>query len=471
MFPTRWISRLFLLLPLTFLILIPVSRASAQGGPSREVALLRSRVQELEAQNEKILEQLSSIQALLGEAVAPEAPTENIEVASRVPIIGGSLSTVRSNVEAAPVAMIREVAQAQLPVFETEGNRIQLGVYGFVRMDAIFDDSRANAAQTPTAIRSEPAGTDSQSNFALHPRLTRIGLNFTAPDQVGGATLTGRIETDFQNGGRESRATPRFRQAFMRLGWGDHSLLAGQTQDLISPLFPSVNADTLMWNAGNLGDRRMQVRYGYDPSEGLSFRAGIGLTGAVDGQDTDGNGIRDGEASTLPHFQGRIGYNSSNVIVGVWSHYARFRTDTTYAGRNDFQGYSYGADFDFRFTPEISLRGEVWAGSNLSDVRGGIGQAFNTVTGREIDSRGGWLEVGLRKGPYAFSTGYTMDDPRNSQLGSEAPTENRAWYLTNRFNIAQPLTLGVDYMYWWTHYKDLAKGTDNRVNLYLIYGF
>src|SRR5207302_8066233 len=124
------------------------------------------------------------------------------------------------------------------------------------------------------------------------------------------------------------------------------------------------------------------------------------------------------------------GYNSKNrkVLMGAWSHYARLKTDTPFGGRTKFDSYSYGSDFDFRLTPTLSLRGEGWAGSNLSDFRGGIGQSFNTTTGREIDSRGGWAELAIRPGRYAFSTGFTIDDPKNQHVACQGRTANKAWY-------------------------------------------
>jgi hypothetical protein len=124
-----------------------------------------------------------------------------------------------------------------------------------------------------------------------------------------------------------------------------------------------------------------------------------------------------------------------------------------------------------RFTPQITLRGEIWAGSNLSDFRGGIGQSFNTSTGREIDSRGGWSELGIRRGRYAFSTGYTTDDPKNWHVPFQGATENRAWYVTNQFRPDPPLMFGIDYLYWTTNFKGVNRGTDNRINAYVIYFF
>jgi hypothetical protein len=299
-------------------------------------------------------------------------------------------------------------------------------------------------------------------------------MNFRAPDDLaslGDAVLTGRIEADFQNGGRESRAVPRMRHAYLQLDWNRHSLLAGQTSDLISPLFPAANGDTLMWNAANLGDRRMQIRYAYAAESGLGFEAGIGATGAVSPLDADGNGIRDGEAAVVPNFQGRVSYDTEAFTLGAWSHYGRMHTDVLFGTKQDFNSYSYGTDFDFRVHPRVRVRGEAWAGSNLGDMRGGIGQFWNAATGREIDSRGGWAEVGLQSGPHGLFAGYTVDDVTNQHVGVGGRTENRAWYLTNRFDLADPLTLGVDYIHWRTHFKDQPHGTDNRINLYLIYGF
>lgn len=457
---------------LAWALLIPSPKAAAQD--STETERLRERVARLEAQNEAILRQLEALRDSPDQTTGERPHSSGPEAASTVPILPASVTpAVAAPVAAGPASPPQ---QAQQPPVQTEGNRSDVSFYGFVRVDAIFDDSRPNAFQTPTLIRSEAAGAENRSNFTFHPRLTRIGMNYRAPaplDSLGSARLTGRIEMDFQNGGRESRAIPRYRHAFFQLGWGPQSLIAGQNWDIISPLFPTVNADTLMWNAGNLGDRRVQLRYSYEPSSGFNLRAGLGLTGAVDGQDADANGVLDGEASTMPNFQGRLGYNAPNgkVLLGLWSHYAQSQTDTAVGGKTDFDSYSYGGDFEFRFTPQVNLKSEIWAGSHLSDFRGGIGQSFHTGTGKEIDSRGGWVELGLRAGRYGFSTGYTMDDPKNGHVASGAATENRAWYVTNQFRLAPPLTFGMDYLYWTTHFKGLNKGTDNRFNLYFIYGF
>lgn len=413
---------------------------------SGDLEALQRRIADLEAKNREIVAALAELsgQVTAAQAKAPEQVTSKTSTDSP-----------------APVAVV------------TEGNRSRLSFYGFARVDAILDDSRPNAAQTPTFIPSENATARNNDDFTLHPRLTRLGMNYAGPtiESIGGARLGGKVELDFQNGGSESRAIPRARQLYARLDWQHGSLLLGQTSDIIAPLFPSVNADTLMWNAGNLGDRRTQIRYG-QTSGPLSFTAGLALTGAVDQQDLDGNGIRDGEDSGIPHVQARAGYKADGVELGIWGHYANAETTLPVNGRRSFDSHSIGIDFLLQPHALVSIKGELWTGVGLSDVRGGIGQSVNLTTGRAIDSSGGWFELGVKASSiHSVALGWTYDDPANKDLSAGARKLNRAWYLVNQLRLGPALLLGLDYLRWRTGYLGLPQGTDHRFNLYGVYTF
>src|SRR5207248_11313586 len=161
----------------------------------------------------------------------------------------------------------------------------------------------------------------SNSQFTLHPRLTRLGWNLAAPpDTLKGSKVSGKIEMDWQNGGGvtvESRPLPRIRHAYLQLQRGASTWLFGQTWDLISPLFPSPNDDTLQWNAGNLGDRRPQVRYTSETANRpFSAAVALGLTSAIYAKDLDANGIRDGEDSGAPNVQARLGWKKGSTDLG-----------------------------------------------------------------------------------------------------------------------------------------------------------
>jgi hypothetical protein len=203
---------------------------------------------------------------------------------------------------------------------------------------------------------------------------------------------------------------------------------------------------------------------------------GIGLTGAVDALDLDDNGIRDGEASGLPSVQGRAAVSyplgTRRLIVGAWAHRAALETTAPIAGDNDFPSHALGVDVEVPLGKRFITRGEAWTGRNLSDVRGGIAQSINRTTGRGIDSRGGWVEVGGDLAPrYSLFAGATADAPDEDDLPTGGRSWNGAWYVVNRFNAGRPFVLGADYLRWRTEYRDLPDGTDNRVNIYAIYNF
>lgn len=367
--------------------------------------------------------------------------------------------------------------------------------YGFARLDMIYSDSRQNNSQLPAFVRSEdptaPVAIGSPANsdlFTMHPRLTRFGADFIGPniERLGNAKVTGKLEIDFYGGGSESRANPRMRHAWVKLAWDDFSILGGQTSDVISPIFPVVNPDFVMWGAGNLGDRRPQLRPEWTPKFGegrFIVQGEVGLTGADDAQDLDpaaNGGFRDGEASGMPTLQGRIAYRhplwekKANVEVGVWAHYARENTDTPQgaSGRQGFRSEAVGFDMTVPLYKDLLwAKGELWKGTNLTDVRGGILQGINTVTGQEVRSEGGWFELGAKPAKwFTLHGGFSFDDPRDTDLAAGARAKNEIWYFALR-GLFDPVEIGFDYLNWTTKYIGFRKGDDNRVQAYIMYKF
>ncbi len=383
------------------------------------------------------------------------------------------------------------LSTSQHPISADKGTSRQnsLTFYGFLRADAIWDTGQTNNAQTPFFIHS-PArpGTNRTGNrqFTVHPRLTRLGFNWASGQSLFGLLKpTAKFEIDWQNAQRltpESRPIPRIRHAYFELLGRDWNLLVGQTWDLISPLFPSPNDDTLMWNAGNLGDRRPQIRFTYAPSgEPWQWALALGLTGAVDAKDLDGNGVFDGEDSGLPTLQTRFAYRIDEGTLGIWSHIAWEQTTTPVGGSTRFVGYSLGLDWSWDLGKGWSLRGEGWIGRNLSDVRGGIGQGV--LNGREVQSRGGWLELGKQIAPdMRVSVGFTFDDPKDRDV---PPTPvppaanafafgrilNSAYYIHYRLRLKPALELGANYLYWRTRWRGQPSGTDHRFNFFVQQNF
>lgn len=369
-------------------------------------------------------------------------------------------------------------------------------LYGFLRLDAMYDDSRMNDPQIPFLVLSEddnppggvPAGTVADKNddeLALSARLTRLGLDFDGPTiaEVGSADLAGKLEIDFYNIGlndSDSRYALRIRLAYLELDWGAWSLLAGQDWDVISPLYPAVNHDLVMWNAGNTGDRRPQLTVKNEWPVGpgkLETRLSAGFTGAVASSNVVG-GLRSGENAGRPMWNGRVGYHGATDAgapyqFGVWAHDSEEEFDATGSGsESTFDSHSLGADVKFPLlTKNVWLMGEYWMGENLRDIRGGIGQGVNPSTGEEIDADGGWLELGVMPTEHlTLHAGYALDDPDNDDLATFQASKNTIPYVAARWRYGS-LRFGLEYLMWTTEYIGLDDGDANRVVGWIAYYF
>ncbi|MFB6375056.1 MAG: hypothetical protein ABEN55_18485, partial [Bradymonadaceae bacterium] len=294
---------------------------------------------------------------------------------------------------------------------QTQKPQVHITPYGFARLDTVLLTHRMNHPQYSMWVQPGDVETSASPNLTIYGRLTRVGVEFDASEFSDTFELKGKIEADFQNGGSESRPAPRLRHGYGKVATDDWFGLAGQTWDLASPLYPSAHADALMWNAGNLGDRRPQLRLGWTPGDdrfGGRVAVAAGATGAVDGKDLDVNRRLDGLQSGLPTVQGLAEVSTTyrddqKLQLGVSASWARERlgqqpggddsTSPSHGGKRMFHSYSLNAHLKVPLTEWFTIRGEGFYGSNLSDIRGGIGQGINPQTGDEIRSLGGWGEM------------------------------------------------------------------------------
>lgn len=484
--------------------------------PASELAETRARQEMLLELVQRQQARIERLEAMLDQLVAPAGADTAAEDAAARGELDVRPAVIREEMSAAPALASASPRPAPAPAFqgsqagsgpasenavrwtELVSGDSKLQLYGFLRLDFQYTDSRANNSETIGFIRSEdPAAPDSigapegAETLTIHPRLTRLGLDYAGPKLGGGdgPKLTGKLEIDFYNSGlvgqAESREAIRLRKAFLQLDWHRVMLLAGQTSDLISPLYPAVNADLVMWGAGNLGDRRAQLRMDLHDSIGKggrwAFQSAIGLTGAIDSADFDpagtfGAGVRDGESSGRPTVQSRLAYDRKNAAggklgLGLWAHRAWVEPDAQVAGRDEFDSYAYGLDLAVPlYRDKVWLKGEWWRGANLTDVRGGIFQGVNTLTGEEIHAEGGWLELSVQASDrWTTHFGFTTDDPEDADLNVGGRSLNEIYYWSNRFRLGA-VQVGLEYLNWTTEYLGFDDGDANRINTYVSYG-
>jgi hypothetical protein len=368
-----------------------------------------------------------------------------------------------------PVAAIAAALLCLSPSDARADQAPPLSIYGFARLDLIVDDAPMSDAQRPFYVESEAARTG-DSEMSMHPRLTRLGLSIDEWNLAGGIDGEGKLEVDFQNGGTESRAAMQLRHAYFALSIADKlEVLAGQTWDLISPLFPAANNDSLMWNAGNTGDRRPQLRLTATPTDKARIAVAFAMPGAVDAQDLDGDERLDGLEAATPMVQGLVELRArvrgqTPARIGVWGHVGKEEL----GDGTEYDTGSIGAHFFLPLADVLTLLGEVYRGRNLSDIRGGIGQGVNRVASEEIDATGGWLELAAVITPrHMIALGNTLDLPDAGDLEDGDREKNLTFYAVHRYRPHRALQLGIEYIRWFTAYKNLRNGSANRVNLHL----
>jgi hypothetical protein len=342
---------------------------------------------------------------------------------------------------------------------------IKLDPYGFVRLDAVFQTARTQQPQYAMWVLSD----DDQPELVIYPRLSRFGVDIGPYELDEVTNVSAKFELDFHGGGSESRANPRMRVVYVDLETGIFQLRAGQDWDLISPLYPAANHDGMMWNAGNLGDRRPQARATFFVPAGdgtLRVAAAAGMTGAIDGQDLDDNGRLDGWESAIPTTQGLVELDLAPIKVGGWGHVARERL----AGAADLTSFAVGAHAMLNISDFAWVQGEGWFGQDLSDVRGGIAQPLNG-DGEELRAAGGWLEAAVKPvPPYTVAAGFTIDNPIDD-LAPGQRSRNLTAYLVNWFRPWDPVKFGLEYVFWQTQYQDAPTGVAHRVVSHLMYIF
>lgn len=440
----------------------------AQESPVEErLKKLEERLQQTELDNARLRERLERLAPGEAPAAAPEA--SELE-----------LAVERALERRAPA----EDAVSWKDLLKS-GNRMQF--YGFLRLDGHYSSAppAPNDLFVMWALPEDGTVARKQDDsFAMQARWTRLGVNLDAGEAIG-AHLTGCVEIDFANyqaGTVESRTAPRIRLAYMDVDWGKWSVRLGQDWDVIAPLNPSVLLSGLLWNVGNLGDRRPQAVVGFETGEDVKFevRGGLGLTGAVDGQDLDTRSRYtstdlDGFDSGLPQVQLRAGWKTkAGLAFGLWSAAAALETDQRFNGDNDFHALAVGIDCTVPLGNVFSIKGEAWIGQALSDVRGGIGQAVNTADGDEIRSYGGWTELGCQVTKvHKLVAGAAIDNPYNRDLSSGLAhrTRNLTYYLGAIQDWGGGFRTGIEAMYWSTRWVDEGLGTMVRVNVYTQLSF
>ncbi|MBR2638572.1 MAG: hypothetical protein IKD40_07015 [Bacteroidaceae bacterium] len=145
------------------------------------------------------------------------------------------------------IFIIAAMVIAATTAIAQENNKPTVKLYGFIRNYLDFD-SRENLSSNSDQFNMIPKdenlnsyGDDLNERADIHllSITTRLGLNITGPEFLGAKT-SAKIESDFAGFGT-SNTVLRIRQAYAKMDWERHSILAGQAwHPMMGDMMPDV---------------------------------------------------------------------------------------------------------------------------------------------------------------------------------------------------------------------------------------
>jgi len=367
---------------------------------------------------------------------------------------------------------------------------LDLNFYGYVKLDAAYDDSRTSLGNFDRWVESESV-LKNDSHFNLTANQTRLGVDATGPTSES-FQATGKVEFDLYGAGTgENKPEPMLRHAYVRLDWPKQkfAIIAGQTSDIISPLNPTTVNYSVAWWQGNVGYRRPQLRLIQNVAvdEGVELKIDAGISRTITGRKAvfaSANDPDTGADAGYPTFAGRAGltfpvWSKQQATFGVSGHRGGEEIHQTSLLKSiEYDTWSINADLRLPLTASLLLQAEAFSGRNFDSHLGGIGQGINTTLNTEIDSVGGWAALTYTASlQWQFNVGGGVDNPADGDLtGSTDPTKdartrNSLLFGNALYSLNAQVQLAFELGWLRTTYKVLAPGEAWRQQFAITYKF
>lgn len=398
-----------------------------------------------------------------------ELARENQELRQRVEKLEEQLQQVLQMMEERKPAgpETDKVAEAKAakgkPLFPIT-NQFPITLYGHLKLDGSYDDSRTNSGNVPKYVLPDTTGDDDQ--FNLTARHTRLGLRLKGPEYKGIET-EGNVEIDFYGKGEELNNNPRMRHAWFALNFPDRwRLLAGQTNDILGPADMATLNTAIGWGVGNIGSRKPQLRLekGFEWDDyRLTIQAAAARPYAID---NDKDGLDDGEDAGIPDLQARIsllfpGLGGRPATLGLGGHWGQREIDFGGKTDRDFDSWSLVLDVSLPLHRMLTLQGELWTGQFLDAYQAGILQGFDIAEGKEVRSTGGFAQLSFTPSDeWKMNGGFGIDDPDNDTVSLRQ--RNLTYFFNVRRSLTKNVWIGVEYQRLETDYQGGDTAEDNR---------
>jgi len=340
--------------------------------------------------------------------------------------------------------------------------------YGFVKLDASWDDSRMSTGNFTRWVEAEDTNKN-DSEFNLTANHTRLGMKLAGPD-YGGMKTRGVIEGDFYGGGTENKSTPMMRHAWAEVSWPawDFSVLGGQTSDINGPLDPPIIDPNVIRSGGNIGYRHPQMRVtkGFKAGESRIEMAIAAMRDVA--ANTTAFAPDPGADAGYPFTQARLGvsmpgWTKQQVAAGISGSLGEEEWDTSKAGQPKYmRSWSGVLDMNLPLLEKLSLRGEGWMGENVSTFGAGILQGISQSKWKPIRARGGWLALSagqFKFWKFSLGTGVDRVDDNDIFLSTDKK-RNQTAFGTVSYDITPASSLVTEFYSFVTQYRASSKNAE-----------
>jgi hypothetical protein len=457
---------------LLFTLLCGISSAASEDkitSLEQENTQLRQRVDNLEKKVEQLTQMMSQNQQ-------PLPPEKSAEPAAQQ-------SKLNDEDVKKILAGIKKEDQNRKNIFSS----LDVELYGMLKLDSAYDSAKTNNGNYAGWVESG-AKDAHDSQFSMTPKQTRLGIKISGPQNDEFKT-SGLVEFDFYGtDAGENKAALLLRHAYLQFDWPKDrfSILAGQTSDLISPLFPSTLNYTVGWWVGNIGYRRPQIRFTkiYALGKNIDWTIAAALTRTI--KSTPDKSATDftadtGRESGLPGIQARTAlkfpfFGDKPTEIGFSGHWTKEEFDTDDYGHHvNFDSWSNNIDIIQPVNKWLAFKGELFTGENLSAYFGGIGQGVHKVSSskyNEIASKGGWVAASLGPwGKWSFTLGSGVDKVNKDDVETGSRTLNRNVFGNVIYSLDKNAKVGFELSHWRTEYKGPGDAEDLRAQMSFMYSF
>ena len=292
---------------------------------------------------------------------------------------------------------------------------------GFIKMSYYYDSRQVAAAREGDFIlyplpENEVDGEDlnATDNLLFFPFFSRLSLGIGDLPQVGEATVSGHLETDFFGANNTLLNSMRIRRAFVKLDWETHEALFGMDW---SPTFVEMSPRTVATEAG--APYQPFARY---PQARFTLKPGKFRLMALAAQQRDAfgeiSGLKPQQQAGVPTLMGFVEYIDEDFKIGAgaWNKWIRPEL-----GGERFDAIALQGFFEANLGV-LSVRGKATWGEDLADqlMTGGY---YLLDTGEALPLRtfAGWGDVEYKAGNLGYGvfggyftnlgTGESVADP------------------------------------------------------------